>query len=329
MTDYTTTVRTYNNIPFEYRLKKDGYYDIVGTTVGGTNVTGLIFWAFNGLNMTYEQLSGSPMVVKANDGQLPDLTHISGVTGCLKEAGQQYPAKIQGTNYTLIGSPTISSDNVVSDFSASNGLKLPSSLPSTITSLDIIFKGNLTNVSSNSVIFAHANTSERYIGIRNTGKFSMYTSSWVEGTTALSTGTEYWFRVVKDGNNYKGYTLVDNSYTLDTLPDLSSWTQEFSTSTNIFSGLLFNVGYNYKTTAEYFKGSIDLKGCSVNINGSEFWNPLLIDTTVDGLLPSGVTDDGSAQTWNLFYNGDYRLNTTSTMTGYTWVGSVAIPAHTI
>lgn len=327
---YETNVRAYKNIPFEYRLKKDGYYDITGSLIGGRGVFNLEFQTYNGLNMSYYQGINFPMTVTAEDGMLPDLTYISGVTGCLKEAGQQYPAKIQGANYTLIGSPTISSDNVVSDFSATSGLTLPSSLPSTITSLDIIFKGNLTNVSANSVIFAHANTSERYIGIRSTGKFSMYTSSWVEGTTALSTGTEYWFRVVKDGNNYKGYTLVDNSYTLDTLPALSSWTQEFSTSTNIFSGFLFNVGYNYKTTSEYFKGSIDLKGCSVNINGSEFWNPLVIDTTVDGLLPSGVTDDGSAQTWNLFYdNGTYLLNTTSTMTGYTWVGSVAIPAHTV
>ena len=61
---------------------------------------------------------------------------------------------------------------------------------------------------------------------------------------------------------------------------------------------------------------------------------------VGGNVPEGATiletmdilnaDDGSAQTWNLFYNnGDYLLNTTSTMTGYTWVGSVAIPSHTV
>lgn len=514
---YETNVRAYKNIPFEYRLKKDGYYDITGTLKGGWGAFNLEFQAFNGLNMSYEQLSGSPMVVKASDGQLPDLTHINGVTGCLKEAGsgriysnfvvtgsptinqttgvassfgtgnyltmpQAFPssyssmdiifkgyvtnfsqhqallsygymahfdirsttekftcylnnstwvdgtnvlstgvtywfrviydgtnykgytlvddnytldtlpdisqwrtewtttisipfanntfnigwcssnssqywtgnldlsgcqikidnsvwwspsvsgyvAKVSADNFALIGSPTISSDNVVSDFSATSGLRLPETTPSTITSLDIIFKGNLTNVSSNSVIFAHASSNERYIGIRNTGKFSIYIGSWIEGTTALSTGIDYWFRVVKDGSNYKGYLLVDNNYTLDTLPALTDWSQEFSTSTNIFNGYIFNVGYNFATTAEYFKGSIDLKGCSVNINGSEFWNPLVINTSVDGLLPSGVTDDGSAQTWNLFYNnGDYRLNTTSTMTGYTWVGSVAIPAHTV
>lgn len=47
MTDYTTTVKAYKDIPFQYRLKKAGYYDIVGTTTGGTNVTGLIFWSVN------------------------------------------------------------------------------------------------------------------------------------------------------------------------------------------------------------------------------------------------------------------------------------------
>jgi len=511
---HETNVRAYKNIPFEYRLKKDGYYDITGTLKGGWSVFNLEFQAFNGLNMSYEQLSGSPMVVKANAGQLPDLTNINGVTGCLKEVGvgpgiytnytingspiidiytgivsnlsgsnylsaqdlglvtpdnnktwevvvkfttgtsipsnemnvfctsgryssyilqlrsnnlyaflssngsswdiangaivmsitanttykikieftgteynwysyendnwvlkytvtssvsvyagaryvigdgfvnggivdlsetymkvngqiawtpavgNGYVAKVSADNFTLFGSPTIDSDKVVSGFSTTSGLRLPETTPSTITDLDIIFKGNLTNVSANSVIFAHASSNQRYVGIRGTGKFAMYIGSWVEGTTALSTNTEYWFRVIKDGNNYKGYLLVDNNYTLDTLPALNDWSQEFSTTTNIFNGYLFDVGYNSYSTGEYFKGSIDLKGCSVNINGSEFWNPFVKKMPVEGLLPSGVTDDGSAQTWNLFYNnGDYRLNTASTMTGYTWVGSVAIPAH--
>lgn len=52
--------------------------------------------------------------------------------------------------------------------------------------------------------------------------------------------------------------------------------------------------------------------------------------TAIGLLPSGVTDDGSAQTWNLFYNdGIFLIDKTSSMSGYSWCGTINIPAHTI
>lgn len=512
---YETNVRAYKNIPFEYRLKKDGYYDIKGSLKGGLGVFNLEFQTYNGLNMTYEQLSGSPMVVKANAGQLPDLTHISGVTGCLKEVGsghiysnfvvtgsptinketgvvsnfgtgnyltmpQAFPssyssmdiifkgdvtnfnqhqallsygymvhldirsttkkftcylnnatwvdgtnvlstgvtywfrviydgknykgytlvddnytldtlpdisqwrtewtttisapfanntfnigwcssnanqywtgnldlsgcqikidnsvwwspsvpgyiAKVSADNFILIGSPTIDSDKVVSNFSNSNYLNVDETIPSSYTSMDIIFKANFTSLTSHNCLLG-TQSGGNWFGTRNTGYFATYSGSWVTGTTVLSTGTDYWFRVINNGTTSTGYLLVDDNYTLDTLPDISQWSQEWTTTNYNIKNQKLRVGYN-GTSGEYCSGSIDLKGCNINIDGNDFWNPLVINTTVDGLLPSGVTDDGSAQTWNLFYNnGDYLLNTTSTMTGYTWVGSVAIPAHTV
>ena len=52
--------------------------------------------------------------------------------------------------------------------------------------------------------------------------------------------------------------------------------------------------------------------------------------TAVGLLPSGVTDDGTEKTWNLFYNnGVFLLDTVATMNGYSWCGTISIPAHTV
>lgn len=52
--------------------------------------------------------------------------------------------------------------------------------------------------------------------------------------------------------------------------------------------------------------------------------------TAIGLLPPGVTDDGSAQTWDLFYNdGVFLIDKTSSMNGYSWCGTISIPAHNV
>lgn len=52
--------------------------------------------------------------------------------------------------------------------------------------------------------------------------------------------------------------------------------------------------------------------------------------TAIGLLPSGVVDDGSAKTWNLFYNdGVFLLDTDATKSGYSWCGTINISSHSV
>jgi hypothetical protein len=529
---YETNVRAYKNIPFEYRLKKDGYYDIIGTLKGGWNAFNLEFQAFNGLNMTYEQLSGSPMVVKANAGQLPDLTNINGVTGCLKEAGGGTGTYI---NYTKVGSPTVDAlTGDVSGFSTSNYLKLPQSFPANVqfkAIFNVTYKKNTANTDGQALFTQDSQNKTIYVQY-SSSKFGIYdgSNSFI-GSTLLIDNTKYWLGADYDYSTkaFKFYLLIDDgTYNIDTLPDFSDWSEEINATltSDIFSNTLFRIGSNPQNNY-IWRGNVDLSGCriyindetwwtptvgtdyvvkregyvnytkigsptinfdtgevtgfsssnylklptafnptdnsweirfkfktnstistnqkffhscsgtgssgrfgigaqiynskfnmfvssngsswlldevgtytplanttywvkvgwtgteyyfeystdgetytrditysstspictmansyigiyssasfegpwlgsiylsetSIYVNGSEWWNPVGdYNTTAVGLLPAGVTDDGSAQTWNLFYNGDYRLNTASTMTGYTWVGSVAIPAHTV
>lgn len=194
----------------------------------------------------------------------------SGVTetGCLAKYQTVY------NNYKIVSTPTINfGSGVVSDFSTSNYLSMPQAFPSTISQADMIFKGMLTDLSSHSMLLARADSQERSFCIRsNTSKFSCYIGSWVDGTNVLSVNTWYWFRVVFDGTNWKGYTLEDNDYILEKLPDISQWRLEWTTITNFVSGNMFNIGYNYNVSSQYWKGSMNLGQSQIIVNNELWWN---------------------------------------------------------
>lgn len=199
--------------------------------------------------------------------------------------------------YTVVGSPTIS-DGIVSGFSDSNYLQLNSAIPSSFTSADILFRGNISDFTSHCILLANT-ISEQYFGVRTTNQsFSIYNSGWTTGTNTLNTNTWYWFRVVFDGTNYIGYTLADNNYTPGTLPSLSSWDQEWTTSANVqadwIKSALCTIGTNTHFTSEYFRGSIDLNNTIIKINGQVWFGTLPIGyidmrTQAFTAAPSGAT----------------------------------------
>lgn len=202
------------------------------------------------------------------------------------------------TNYTVVGSPTITDDYVVSGFSNSNYVKIPNSFPSSFTSADMIFKVNLTSTSSNSVILCRSSASEQYYGIKaNNRKFSIYNSGWTDGTNALDLNTWYWCRVQYDGTTWKGYTLEDNNYTLATLPDISNWRQEWSTSIGWVSSNSCDIGNNFATTAEYFHGEIDLLNCSISLDGTNWWRAVEQTEAAISTTKALSYDSGSDKTY--------------------------------
>lgn len=256
--------------------------------------------AYNGLDSSFT--NGEVTIKK---GALADYS-ISEVTetGCLAKYQNIY------NNYKIWGYPTINfGSGVVSGFSGGSTdhyIILPQNFPSTITQADMIFKGMLTDFSYHSMLLGCANSYERGFYVRRTTQaFSCYTGSWVDGTNALSTNTWYWFRVIFDGTNWIGYTLEDDDYVLDKLPDISQWRQEWTTTTNIISGFLFNIGFNYATPTEYWKGSINLGQSQIIINRELWWsakgnsgivkyNNTYIQTqgmldTLSGTIPSSAT----------------------------------------
>lgn len=179
-------------------------------------------------------------------------------------------------NYEKLGNIKIDENTgIISDFSNDNGLLLNSSFPSTFNSMKIIIKAQPTDVSNYSVLFGnYNNTGNKHICIRNRGEFSLYYGSWVSGITTLVTDTVYWFGVEFDGENFKGYLLQDNGeYTFETLPEFSEWSEEWTTTQNIFFNNLFAIGYNNNNTSEYFRGQIDISNMCIWINNNVWWQP--------------------------------------------------------
>ena len=179
-------------------------------------------------------------------------------------------------NYEKLGSIKINEDTgIISDFSYDNGLLLNSSFPSTFNSMKIIIKAQPTDVSNNSVMFGnYSSTGNKHISIRSRSVFSLYYGSWVSGTTPLVNDTVYWFGVEFDGANFKGYVLQDNGeYTFETLPEFSEWSEEWTTTQNIFFNNLFAIGYNNNNTSEYFRGQIDISNMCIWINNNVWWQP--------------------------------------------------------
>lgn len=175
-------------------------------------------------------------------------------------------------NYNINGTCALVRDGVAKGFNTENYLRLET-MPSEITSADLIFKGMTPDLNSHNALIAHIN-SEQYYGIRyNSNKsFSIYNGSWIDGTNTLSVNTWYWFRVKFDGTNWVGYTLEDKDYTSETLPEISEWRQEWTTPNGFLAGNIFNIGFNPLTAGEYWKGSVDLEQSSIIINDEVFWN---------------------------------------------------------
>lgn len=175
-------------------------------------------------------------------------------------------------NYNINGTCALVRDGVAKGFNTQNYLRLET-MPSEITSADLIFKGMTPDLNSHNALIAHIN-SEQYYGIRyNSNKsFSIYNGGWIDGTNTLSVNTWYWFRVKFDGTNWIGYTLEDKDYTSETLPEISEWRQEWTTPNGFLAGNIFNIGFNPLTAGEYWKGSVDLEQSSIIINDEVFWN---------------------------------------------------------
>lgn len=229
-------------------------------------------------------------------------------------------------NYVTVGSPTINS-GVVSNFSSSDYLTVPLGNLGNVWDIYLKFTTSSSTVTGGQEIFTIAAEGETngfvYCYVANAG-----TSLWwnvddwstVNQLYSISNSTTYYFKVGCDGEKtyayvsttgYDSMTLIKEDTVVKSVPEYT----------------LF-LGYN--TTQDIkgaFKGSIDLSQTYITVDGKMNWSGKNVTSAI-GLLPSGVTDDGSAQTWNLFYdNGVFVADTTSPMTGYSWCGSVTVPAH--
>jgi len=210
---------------------------------------------------------------------------------------------------------------------------LKDALPSSITQLKIIIKAKMADAQNgHAVLFAIPDSPERYIGIRSSTNFAMYSSGWTTGSTTIARDVWYWYCVTFDGTTNTAYILQDNNYTLDTLPELSQWSQEWTNTANIWANNKFIFGVNPFSTSEALDASseIDLGSTLIEINNETFYSWKLTSpsaTTTVGILKNTLTDTGSATNYNLYYTGTYELDTGTQENHFG--GVVEVPAHTV
>jgi len=235
----------------------------------------------------------------------------------------------------------MTADGIVSGFyrgSNNNykGVLVNDTFPSTITQFEFIIKAytdNPTATSYHNVLFAD-NATEKYFAVRGGGygKFSLYDGSWTNGSTSIQANTWYWYRVIFDGTTLTGYILEDNDYNIDSLPDLSNWSQEWSKNSNILANKQFIFGCNRYSNNEYWHKDIDFSQTKIVVNNDTVYsynsNIGCAATTAEGVLKSGLTDQSTETEYNVyFYNGAYEFDTSKQDNHFG--GTVIVPTHTV
>ena len=223
-------------------------------------------------------------------------------------------------NYTVVGSPTITDDFVVSNFSTSNYLTSEGKSVLTVadvTSFEIVI--DITTGSS----FAGASgrilqplsalnsnsdaANSPFICIENrTIKFVFYNGSsyysCVTGLNTLAINTRYLFKWTYFNNRgVEGYYSIDGGNTWEG-NKLLNWRQIQWAEKEFVLGTR---GSGHDTT---FRGSIHLKNCYIKVNDEMWWQPLKeehVDVSGSVEISKGYFSDGSneinmpASTYNI------------------------------
>ena len=181
------------------------------------------------------------------------------------------------SNYTVLGSPTITSDGLVSGFSTINYLETPKTFPTGVTDLEIVFKVKFSALRFD-YFFNTALDFSLALGISNSGFLRFYlsnnTTNWDigygEGATTLTTDTWYYVKFTYDGATYKLYQSTDNI----------TWNLECSLSSTTTIGVNYKacrIGYGF-TDSPATNTTVDLKESYIKIDGAYWWTGFYPDT---------------------------------------------------
>lgn len=194
-----------------------------------------------------------------------------------------HPESYSTYNVTSVGSP-VNTKGILSNFSAANYYTFDLTLPETVISSEFTTKVNMAALKNYNELIKSTSTSSLNVGFgfNSSGNLGIYnTSSWVVGSTVYAINTDIWVKIIWDGTDYKIYGLLDDGYTLETLPSIDSWTleQTYTSSTAMFDNTTFSLGWNTRTTGDFFNGTIDLNNTNLYINEELNWEGRTDGTT--------------------------------------------------
>ena len=189
-------------------------------------------------------------------------------TNCLTHIPQDINLELDPLKVTVTGAIT-NSNGILSAFNT--GVYASTEIKETGNE-DIIFKAKITTHKSYNAVFSSL-SKNCVIGFNSSGKICLRLAEWHGGSTVYSVDTWVWCRFVWDGSKIYLYSLKDNGYTLNTLPALSSWTLEYSTSktSGYFGGDTLDIGWSDVSTNYFFNGSIDITQSQIKMGGTVIW----------------------------------------------------------
>lgn len=319
MTTYKKNV--YKGYSFTYTIKKEKYWDkTVTKSISANTVDNVTLEPYDGVTIAY-----NAPVVNISEGQLPDGIPFDAYVGYPNGVyGSDYLISFDGySNYAKVGSPVVKENTgVVSGFASDSYVTSPSALP-TSTHFDMIQKVLFNGGTDEQCIWF--TSADRPIAF-NGAKLGVYQSGWHQGTTVYTAGI-YWIRAIYDAQTLKLYVLKDDGYTLDTLPELESWTLEvtFTGCTDAWSNQTLLLSRNNDS---YWKSSMYLSGTRVSTDSKVVWTA---DGEATSLIPGialdwGVNDSGGEHT-DFYYCPDNTVamrhyDTAELPDGAVWIGEL-------
>lgn len=185
------------------------------------------------------------------------------------------------SNFNIIGSPTISSNGTVSNFSSSNLLKILTDFEPD-SSWEFVTKIKMSSLSdTNGIMCSNQDAKGIRVDILANGKVEYLVSdgsSWIDtnhyvGTNTYTTGTVYWLR----------FGFDTTKYYLDYSTDGTNWTRdvEYSSATKIgkcdeWLGAVYLTSWSYALTGELY-----LNTTYMNVDSKRYWDPRKLNITQD------------------------------------------------
>ena len=242
---------------------------------------------------------------------------------------------IKPDDYTVVGTPTISADGIMSNCSTSNYITCSPTLPSSYSTFEIdLGEYIFTNVTTNQWLVTNRqsigsdtfgilfmlNTSGKIRYFLSTGSGSGDIASGVIGNITYTVNTKIKFKLVFNGTRYTFYSSVNGgSWQVDSYVDSSSKIALNSLPIWIGSDASF-----------YLLGSVDINTFKIYVDGNLVYQPCLKVPYTESKTGSKVVDSFYAPRLSDMYDqfgyAPYYMLQEESKPNYTVVGSPTISA---
>lgn len=182
--------------------------------------------------------------------------------------------RIKGpVGYTTIGSPTMT-DGIATGFSSSNYYKLDTPFLPGNNAWQIVIRAKFNNLTARHTLISFAAANTRSVQLTTTVNRTLVTYLSSNGTSAniaqakestltIEANTWYYFRI----------RFTRTAYEISVSEDRQVWTTYITvnSSTPVWQGTYFSIGYNFSQYPEPMDGYIDFNNSYIQIEDTAFW----------------------------------------------------------